>query len=57
MVVIIIACAEFLHIFIHYFIGHMEEEHGESTYIEFRLMVILEVVLTLGLALVLYYEG
>lgn len=46
-----------MHVFIHFFIGHMEEEHGESGYYKFRNMMLLEVVLTMGLAGVLYYEG
>lgn len=46
-----------MHVFIHFFIGHMEEEHGESGYYKFMNMMLLEVVLTLGLAAVLFYEG
>jgi hypothetical protein len=44
-------------VFIHYWIGHLEEEHGETTYDSFQSMIIVEVMLTFGLAGVLYYEG
>lgn len=54
---LIIACAELLHVFIHFYIGHLEEEHGENSYMNFRSMVALEVVLTFCLAGILYYEG
>ena len=43
--------------FIHFWIGHLEEEHGDNSYLAFRYMIVIEVVLTLGLSGVLYYEG
>lgn len=55
--VLIIACAELMHVFIHYFIGHEMEEHGDSGYHKMRKMMIIEVILTMGLAGVLFYEG
>ena len=54
---VIIACAEFLHIFIHYWIGHLEEDHGRNSYLAFTSMIVIEVVLTIALAAVLFYEG
>ena len=32
----IICCAELLHVFIHFWIGHLEEEHGDNSYLNFR---------------------
>ena len=43
--------------FIHFWIGHLEEEHGDNSYLQFQYMIIIEVILTLGLSGVLYYEG
>lgn len=43
--------------FIHFYIGHLEEEHGENSYLNFRNMVAIEVILTFCLAGILYYEG
>lgn len=54
---LIIACAELLHVFIHFWIGHLEEEHGDNSYLSFRFMIVIEVILTLGLAGVLFFEG
>lgn len=54
---LIIACAELLHVFIHFYIGHLEEEHGENSYLKFQNMVVIEVILTFCLAGILYYEG
>ena len=54
---VVIFYAELLHVFIHYWIGHLEEEHGGTSYDSFRNMIVVEVILTFGLAGVLYYEG
>lgn len=54
---IIIACAELLHVFIHFFIGHEIEANSDFSYLNFKSLIIVEVLLTLGLAGVLYYEG
>lgn len=39
-----------MHIFIHFYIGHQEEEHGEDSYGKFQNMIIVEFILTAGLA-------
>jgi hypothetical protein len=53
----IIAVAELMHIFIHFYIGHLEEEHGDNNYSKFRNLILAEFVLTLGLAGVIWLEG
>jgi hypothetical protein len=55
--VMIIAVAELMHIFIHFYIGHLEEEHGDNNYSKFRNLILAEFVLTLGLAGVIWLEG
>ncbi len=39
--VIIILAAELLHIFIHFFIGHLSEDHGDEGYQNYRSMLML----------------
>ncbi len=46
-----------LHIFIHFYIGHLEEEYGNDDYTKFKSMMIAEVVLTFCLAGLIYLEG
>lgn len=53
----IIGVAEMMHIFIHFYIGHLEEEHGDNNYIKFRDMIVVEFVLTVGLAGIIWLEG
>lgn len=54
---IIIISAELLHIFIHFFIGHEYEEHQNNNLASFRNLMALELILTLGLAGIIYLEG
>lgn len=46
-----------LHIFIHFYIGHLGEEHGADDYNKYKNLMIVEVVLTFCLAGLLYLEG
>jgi hypothetical protein len=55
--VLIIGVAEFLHIFIHYFIGHLDEEQQDNPYLEFQNILMLEFIMTMALALIIYFEG
>jgi hypothetical protein len=38
--VLIILAAEVLHIFIHFYIGHLEEEYGNADYTKFKNLMI-----------------
>ena len=49
--------AELLHIFIHFFIGHEYEHHEEQALDSMAQLMSYEVILTFGLALVIYLEG
>ena len=51
----IIAVAEFLHIFIHYYIGHLDEDQQDNPYLEFQNILILEFILTIALAAIIYF--
>ena len=51
---LIIIAAELLHIFIHFFIGHEYEEHQSNDLASFRNLMLIELVLTIGLAGILY---
>jgi hypothetical protein len=53
--VVIIAVAEFLHIFIHFYMGHLGEDLYDSPYIQFRNILIMEFILTLALAMIIYF--
>lgn len=53
----IIVAAELLHIFIHFFIGHEYEEHQNNDLASFRNLMLIELVLTIGLAGILFLEG
>jgi hypothetical protein len=55
--VILILAAELLHVFINYQIGHEYKKGGEIPLHSFRLLLKFEVVLTVGLALMVYLEG
>ena len=57
MLDLIIVAAELLHIFIHFFIGHEYEEHQNNDLSSFRNLMLLELVLTIGLAGIIYLEG
>lgn len=46
-----------LHIFIHFYIGHLEEEYGNDDYTKYKNLMIAEVVLTFCLAGLIYLEG
>lgn len=46
-----------LHIFIHFYIGHLEEEYGNDDYTKFKSMMIAEVILTFCLAGLIFLEG
>lgn len=46
-----------MHIFIHFYFGHLEEEHGNDGYVNFKGLLVMEVVLTLGLAGIIWLEG
>ena len=54
---LIIIAAELLHIFIHFFIGHEYEEHQTNDLASFRNLMLIELVLTIGLAGILFLEG
>lgn len=53
----IILAAEVLHIFIHFYIGHLEEEYGNDDYTKYKNLMIAEVALTFCLAGLIYLEG
>ncbi len=54
---VIILSAELLHIFIHFYIGHAMEAHGDEGYQNYQNMLLLEVVLTFCLSAIIYLEG
>ena len=54
---IIIAVAEFLHIFIHFYIGHLPEDQVKNPYYQFQNILLIEFILTMGLAGIIYFEG
>lgn len=54
---LVILAAEVLHIFIHFYIGHMEEEFAKDDYSKYKNLMITEVVLTFCLAGLIYLEG
>jgi hypothetical protein len=55
--VIIIIAAEALHIFIHFYIGHEYEHRSRSGIKALKVLMEYELVLTLGLAGLIYLEG
>ena len=46
-----------LHIFIHFYIGHLEEDHGGDDYGKYKNLMLTEVILTFCLAGLIYLEG
>lgn len=56
-ILIIIIAVEVLHIFIHFFIGHEYEHRAKEGIKSLRTLMFYEVVLTIGLAGLIYLEG
>lgn len=54
IIYLIIIAAELLHIFIHFFIGHEYDEHQNNNLASFRNLMLIELILTIGLAGILY---
>lgn len=46
-----------LHIFIHFYIGHLEEDYGNDDYNKYKNLMITEIILTFCLAGLIYLEG